>query len=96
MATTNAGAFTLQRLDTSIGSDGSMTVALQYINASSGAVVVTRRIFVPAAQANAITDQLGNVIAATVPTALANAVTTFLTQLDSTISTGATGNKLNL
>lgn len=97
MATTNAGAFTVQRIGITIQQDNSMTAILSYTNASTGANVVTRLLNVPANASYPITDQFNNVIAAggTYAT-LANAIASFLTQIDTSISSAATGNKLNL
>ena len=96
MATTNAGAFNVSRIGITINTDGSMAVVLSYTNASTGAGVVTRILTVPADTSKAITDQLGNVVANPVPAALATAISSFLTQVDTSIANGASGNKLNL
>ena len=96
MATTNAGAFTVTRLGIVINPDGSMVLGVQYNNAGSGTPVVDRALLIPADTSKAIVDQFGNIIASQVPAALATAITTFLAQIDASIASGASGNKLNL
>lgn len=97
MPTTNAGAFNIQRIGVTVQPDNSMSVVLDFTNASTNAQVVTRIITIPANSANPITDQLGNVIAAGgTYSGLATAISSFLSNLDTAISNAATGNKLNL
>lgn len=96
MATTNAGAFNVSRTRVNMLPDGSCQVGLVYSNVSTSASVVERTLTIPADSTKPITDQLGNVVTATVPAALANAITAFLAQLDTSIAAGATGGKLSL
>ena len=95
MATTNSGAFTISREGTIIGSDGATRLSLQYVGAS-GHVITERQLSIPADATQPITDQFGTHVTATVPSALANAITAFLSALDSEIAMGAGAGKLDL
>jgi 3-oxoacyl-[acyl-carrier-protein] synthase III len=95
MATVNGGAFTVSRGPVTIYPDGSTTLVLNYVGANN-IVVSSRVLFIPANQASPIVDQYGNQVSATVPGALATATASYTGQIDTTISNGATGGKLNM
>jgi hypothetical protein len=69
------------------------TVQLAILDAN-GVQLEVRNIQIPIA-GGAIADGLGNTIAATVPTALANAINSFMTSLQSAIDTAAASGKFN-
>lgn len=94
-ASTSSGTLSVTRAQSCTLLDGSATVTLNYTNASN-TVVVTRTISFPANRTNAVTDQFGNVIAATVPAATATAIDSFGSNLDTQIGSAATAGKLNL
>jgi hypothetical protein len=96
MATTNAGAFNVARAELTLNADSSAIVVLSYTSVATGAIVVRRILTIPADHTKAITDQNGAVVAASVPAGLATTLDNIATNLDTTISNGATGNKLNL
>lgn len=96
MPTTNAGTMTATRGVANLNPDGSMTVIMYYTNTSTGRAITTRVIRLPAQQTSPITDDGGVQLAAQVPAALFNAISTLITQLDSAISTAASGAKLDL
>jgi hypothetical protein len=83
------------RTQATVNGDGSTVLVLEYDNAAGNALF-HRVITIPANQASPIIDASGNVINSTVPAGLASAITTFATQLDSTISSAAGAGKLNL
>ena len=91
----NGGTFTATRTAVGIDSTGNMLVTMSYTVTASGRQIHVRTLLVPAS-GGAITDNFGNVVAASVPGALSTALTSFLSQLDSTISTGAGQGKLDL
>jgi hypothetical protein len=95
LVTTNGGAFSVARNTAHLAPDGSLVVQIDYSSPASG-MLVSRVLNVPANPSNPITDAAGNVVSATVPTALANAIAALASQLDSNISAGASGGKLNL
>lgn len=92
--TAPGGTLTVARSVVCFQPDGSRTVSLLYTNATTQ-LVSQRTLFVDAA-CTKVTDSLGNVVSATGPTGECSAASTYATQLDSTISTAATGGKLNL
>lgn len=91
--TTNGGAFTVTLVHCDVNADGSATVVLRYTSAT-GHDRGVRALQVPVA--GAIVDPDGGVVSATVPAALTTDINTFLTQLNSLLSTAATGGKLDL
>lgn len=96
MPTTNSGGFNVTRTNVTVDVSGNWLVTLIYSNATTNKEVVRRVLLIPANSSLPITDQDGNIVAATVPGALSTALTTALSQIDSNVSTGASGNKLNL
>ncbi len=92
-ATAPGGSLTVARGQVTVNADGSATIALSYANAGGNTVSI-RALTVPVS--GAVTDQFGNVVSATVPAALATAISTFAAQLDSMVAAAATGGKLNL
>lgn len=95
MSTGVISALSVVRGELSIHPDGSATVELRYLSAA-GLIVLSRTMRIPSDPTQPITDGQGNIVAATVPAALASAVSTFASQIDSNIVAAATGGKLNL
>lgn len=93
-ATAPGGTLNVARSVACISGDGSQVVNLVYQNAGS-ATVSTRTLIIDPACTHVV-DSLGGVVSATGPSAECTAATSFATQLDSTISTAASGGKLNL
>jgi hypothetical protein len=93
-ATAPGGTLTVARASVTLQADGSQVVTLIYTN-SANAVVSQRTLLIDSACSRVI-DNLGNVVAAAGPATECSAATSFITQLDSTINTAATGGKLNL
>lgn len=95
MPSVNAGAFNVNRDTVVLRPDGGCSISLRYNNLG-GQQVVQRTIFIPNVQAQPIVDDRGGQVAAQVPAALFSAIQAFITQLDATISSGASGQKLDL
>jgi hypothetical protein len=93
-ATAPGGTLTVTRASVALQADGSQVITLIYTSATS-AVVSQRTLLIDSA-CSRVLDNLGNVVSATGPAAVCSAATAFATQVDSTISTAASGGKLNL
>lgn len=91
-ATTNGGLFTVTRQGLEVDNSGGCIVRLLYT--SNGKPRFNRTVIIQAG--GAIVDQEGNVISSTVPPALATAISTFTSQIDTQISNAAAGGKLDL
>jgi hypothetical protein len=90
---TNSGV-QVARSSVEVAQDGATVLMLTYINASNSPFA-SRQINIEAG-CGKITDNAGNTLAATTPTALCNAINTFGAQLDAVISNAASSGKLNL
>ena len=93
-ATAPGGTLTVARASIALQADGSQVITLIYTN-GVGAIVSQRTLLIDSA-CSRVLDNLGNVVSASGPTAECSAATSFVTQVDSTINTAATGGKLNL
>ena len=91
-ATAQGATLTVARQSLAIGPDGTATVSLGYSN-SHGSLVSVRTLTVTPAQ---VVDSFGNVIASPTPAALLNSITSFLSQMDTSIGNAATAGMLNL
>ena len=97
MATTNTGSFTAAIQEIHLNPDGSMSVMVQYTNTTTGRLVTMRYLKVPADPTVAITDQFGQAVApGSAWGTLATAISTFMTQLQSSFSGAAAGGKLDI
>jgi hypothetical protein len=95
-ASVNGGTFQAKRIGMTFNQDDSFSIVLQYTNAGSGKNVVTRIITIPADHSQPIKDQNGTQVAATTPGPMATAIDSFLAQVDSLMTSGASGGKLDL
>lgn len=93
-ATVGSGTLTVSRAGMTFDSSGNLSLVLNYFNAS-GSQVFTRILTIPANCANPVTDQYGNVVNATVPAGLCSSITTFVSNVDSTVTSAAGAGKLN-
>lgn len=93
-ATAPGGTLTVARASIILQADGSQIVSLIYTNAT-GAIVSQRTLLVDSG-CTRVVDNLGTVVSASGPTAECSAATAFLTQVDTTINSAASGGKLNL
>ena len=93
-ATAPGGTLTVARATIVLQADGSQLVTLVYTNAASASVSQRTLIIDPGC--TRVVDSFGNIVSASGPTAECTAATSFLGQVDSTISTAAAGGKLNL
>lgn len=93
-ATAPGGTLTVARATIVMQADGSQLITLIYTNAASATVSQRTLVIDPAC--TRVIDSFGNVVSATGPSAECTAATSFLGQVDSTISTAAVGGKLNL
>jgi hypothetical protein len=93
-ATVSGGSPMVNRDNICVRSDGSALIMLAY-QLPSGSTT-GRVLFVPANASLPIVDSNSNQVSATVPAALANAISTFASQIDSMIATAAAGGKINL
>lgn len=93
MSTINGGTITVSRGYTNVQASGNVTLQLLYSN--PGGTVVHSRLLTIFADGSKIVDQFGNVVANSVPSALANAITSFTAQLDTSIANAAAAGKLN-
>jgi hypothetical protein len=95
-ASVNSGVFQAKRIGMTFNQDDSFAIVLKYTNTATGKDVVTRIITIPANHSSPIFDQNGTQVAASTPGAMGTAIDTFLTQVDSLMTSGAAGGKLDL
>lgn len=93
-ATVNSGTLTVARGGMTFDPSGNLSLVLNYSNASGGQVFA-RMLTVPINCSSAITDQYGNVVNTTVPAGLCSSISTFISNMDSTITSAAGAGKLN-
>ena len=95
MANSVGGTLSVARDIVTADADGNVVIAVIYTNAA-GKRVLDRQVIVPADRTKPILDRFGNQITASVPTALGNAITAFLSQIDSSVASAATAGKLDV
>jgi hypothetical protein len=93
-ATAPGGTLSVTRASVALQADGSQLITLIYQNSSN--VIVSQRTLLIDPGCSRVIDNLGAIVSATGPAAECSALTSFISQLDSTISTAAAGGKLNL
>jgi hypothetical protein len=95
MANAAGGTLTVIRDELIIHPSGRTEIAIEYRNAA-GDPIARRILSVPADRTKPIVDNRGNQISATVPAGLANAIESFVAQVDTAIANASVSGKLDL